>query len=121
MRGDGSGGLPNHFPYVQELESLRCLDGLERITEAWLPYTPDWEPFYIWLTPLAATYVRARLQRIRHGCRQLQVLLGIPVADVLDESTEERVIIGDFPERDVLPNEIAKNAPEVFVAGVRHE
>src|SRR4029077_10006574 len=37
VRRDGSGGLPNHFPDIQELKSLRCLDGLERLTEAYPP------------------------------------------------------------------------------------
>src|SRR5438477_1946384 len=52
---------------------------------------------------------------------QLQILLGIPVADVFNHATQQRIIVGQFPPRHVLPNDVAKHPPKILVPRIRHE
>lgn len=52
---------------------------------------------------------------------QLQILLCIPIADVLNEPSQQPVVIGQLTPHHVLPDDVAKNSTEIFVARVRHE
>jgi hypothetical protein len=52
---------------------------------------------------------------------QLQVLLRIPVTDVLDESSQEFLVIGEITANHILPNQVAKDAPEIFVTWIGHK
>src|ERR1700726_64709 len=52
---------------------------------------------------------------------QLQKLLRIPVADVLNEPTQQRIVIRQLTPHHLLPDDVAKDATEIFVAGIRHE
>src|ERR1035438_2270622 len=53
--------------------------------------------------------------------RQAQVMLRIPIADVLDQPAEQSVIIRQFAAHYVFPDDVAKHPPEILVPRIRHK
>src|SRR5271165_4497530 len=53
--------------------------------------------------------------------RQLQIPPGVVVADVLNEPSQQRIVLRQFTLHDITPDDVAQDAAEVFVAWVRHE
>src|ERR1700758_4751377 len=69
-------------------------------------------------SPVAASQEKSR---VSFGSGKLQVSPGVEVTDIFDEPAQKLLVVRHFSIGDVLAEDVAQNAPKVFVARIRHE
>ena len=77
-----------------------------------------------WLFPFACIPGGVVFPGQAGGCLaagEIQVTVGVVVADIADHRPHERVVIRNFTAFHVAPDEVAECATEVFVTRVTHE
>ena len=64
---------------------------------------------------------RGPLPRLGFNGRQRKIIAGVGVADIADHRAEQGIVFGHLAVLDVASNQIAQDAPEIFVARIGHE